>query len=268
MNTEVKIPDWKLERYLLKELPAEEMTYLAHQIAQDDVLRARLSDFEKSDAEIRAAYPPAWTQQQIRMKAESGSSSVALPRVRSRLWIWPAIPTVAMLILVAIYPDFIDRIVQDYGADTPGIRVKGIQPSLQIFRKTNSGPRRLTEGEFVHEHDLLQIAYLAAGHRFGMIFSIDGRGAFTQHLPYNGNQSASLDQNEAISLNFSYELDDAPDWERFYFITSEIPFEVDEVVQNIRRQMGQSSMPRTGLLNLNDTYHQITIMLRKDATDE
>ena len=263
MSTDVKIPDWKLERYLLKELPAEEMIRLEQQIARDESLRSRLRDLKQSDRNIQQAYPSAWMRRQIQMKAEKEPKHTrpVLPR-----WTLTVVPAMAILLLVAIFPDIIEN--SDEGVVPSGIRLKGIQPSLQIFRKTESGSERLTEGKIVREHDLLQIAYLAAGHRFGMILSVDGRNTVTLHLPYNGNRSASLEQEGAVTLDFSYELDDAPNWERFYFITSEEPFEVDGVVRNIQRQLTQRSIPRDGSLNLTEHLNLMTILLRKDTPDE
>ena len=51
---------------------------------------------------------------------------------------------------------------------------------------------------------------------YGAIISVDGRGAFTQHLPLKGEFAVPLVARD--TLDFAYELDDAPHWERFYKI--------------------------------------------------
>ncbi len=40
-----------------------------------------------------------------------------------------------------------------------------------------------------------------------------------------------LIQGDPVSLNYSYELDDAPKWERFYFFTANTSFDVRDVTQ-------------------------------------
>jgi hypothetical protein len=50
-----------------------------------------------------------------------------------------------------------------------------------------------------------------------------------------GGRAASLQQAGVVSLEFAYELDDAPGWERFYFITAAVPFDVDAVMAAAHR---------------------------------
>ena len=60
--------DWKLERYVLGELPPEEMDKI-RQAAQDNpALRARLDALNASDREILDRYPTGWATRQIREK--------------------------------------------------------------------------------------------------------------------------------------------------------------------------------------------------------
>ncbi|MDE2832664.1 MAG: hypothetical protein OXN20_21310, partial [Gemmatimonadota bacterium] len=65
----------------------------------------------------------------------------------------------------------------------------------------------------------------------GVIVSVDGRGTVTRHLPASGTSAVRLIQGDPVPLDYSYELDDAPKWERFYFLTADASFDVRDVVQ-------------------------------------
>jgi hypothetical protein len=76
---------------------------------------------------------------------------------------------------------------------------------------------------------LIRLGYRAAGRGYGAIVSTDGRGNVTLHLPASGGRAATLKAGGTVLLSFSYELDDAPRWERFYLVTANQPFEVEPV---------------------------------------
>jgi hypothetical protein len=64
--------------------------------------------------------------------------------------------------------------------------VKGLTPQVLLYRRAAAGVERLLPGGVVREHDVLQLAYQAAGRHHGVIVSIDGRGTVTRHLPATG----------------------------------------------------------------------------------
>ncbi len=74
-----RVPDWKLERYLLEELaPAEAREVAA--LERDHVeVRARLETVRASNTELQARYPAAWMSRQIRRRHRSGRGT---PRAR------------------------------------------------------------------------------------------------------------------------------------------------------------------------------------------
>lgn len=82
----------------------------------------------------------------------------------------------------------------DIGAGTAGgntasgdtERIKGLRPSLRVYRKNAGKIERLKDGAPAHAGDQLQVAYVAAGHQFGMVASVDGAGQVTYHLPAVG----------------------------------------------------------------------------------
>jgi hypothetical protein len=233
-----KTPDWKLERYLLGELPADEMDFIRAELERDPRLPPRLDALKRSDEEIRARYPADSMSRQIRGKVEgpAGRDTPARPDLFSRLWPMPALPIAAVLIALGILPILFGP---EHQPEAPSqiltTRVKGLEPSLILFRKTVSGTERLENGATAREGDLIMIHYQSAGREYGAIVSVDGRGKVTRHLPLEGAEAARLHKGEPASLDFAYELDDAPWWETFFFVTSESTFEVEPVITAARR---------------------------------
>jgi hypothetical protein len=96
------------------------------------------------------------------------------------------------------------------------------------------GKEPLARGDKVTQGDVVQLAYNAMGATHGVIFSIDGRGTVTLHFPSERTGSTALKAKGANALDFSYELDDAPRFERFFFVTSDKPVDVGTVLEKGR----------------------------------
>ena len=219
--------DWKLERFRLNELPEEEMRAVQRALDEDPDLSARLEALEGSDREIHVSYPTEWMARQVARRLERRG-----PLSISRFGPHLALAAVIVLAVVfAIYlpgpeaPPTWDR----KGVD--GIRLKGVKPDLLLYRKRASEVEQLADSSVAYAGDLIQIFYRAAGKPFGVIVSVDGRGTVTRHLPASGTRAVRLIQGDPVSLDYSYELDDAPKWERFYFLTADTSFDVRDVAQ-------------------------------------
>ena len=242
------VSDWQLERYLLRESPASELEDLDRRMAADPELARRLAALKRSDEDLHRRYPPAWMCRQIERKLERGRS-----RETRRTWsgyrLW-AVPAVALVLAVLAVPSLLDQSRRDpvvpavesgtgypgpgtpsaAGGEGPTLRVKGGEggPRLAIFRKLASGPERLKDGAAARGGDLVQIAYRSGGLAYGAILSVDGRGAVTRHLPASGEKAVPLAPRD--TLDFAYELDDAPRWERFFLVAGERRFGLEEVM--------------------------------------
>jgi hypothetical protein len=116
-------------------------------------------------------------------------------------------------------------------------------PRLEIWRQTEGKAEVLKPGSTVRAFDSLQIAYLAAGRAYGMIVSLDGRGRLTLHYPDSFNAEPVLDQGAPTVLGFAYQLDDAPRFERFFFVTSRERFRVDVVWTQMEKQFSGTEVP-------------------------
>ena len=219
--------DWKLERFRLGELPEDEMEAIRRMLDADPDLRARLEALEGSDREIYGSYSTDWVAQQVARRLERRE----VPSI-SRFG--PRLALAAVILLAAVFSIYLpgpevtptwDRKGMD------GIRLKGVKPDLLLYRKNASEVEQLADSSVAYAGDLIQIFYRAAGKPFGVIVSVDGRGTVTRHLPAAGTRSVRLIQGDPVPLDYSYELDDAPKWERFYFLTADTSFDVRDVAQ-------------------------------------
>lgn len=261
-------PDLLLEQLRLGELPER----LRKRLLADPQTAERLMLLEKSDEEILRRYPPGEIAGRIRERSRTGThtappsdepapedlSAVAhLRRVaaRSRL-----LPLLAALLVVGLSVPIVLSTV-DGRQERSEVRVKGLLPSLRVYRESPSGIELLHDGSRVRRGDLLQIGYVAGEARYGMIFSIDGRGAITLHLPERANGAPQLQGAGQILLPFSYELDSAPRFERFVFVTSTAPFSVAQVLQAERlavAKQGPNALP-----SLSSAFSVVTVTLDK-----
>ena len=80
----------------------------------------------------------------------------------------------------------------------------------------------------------------------------------------NDESSApGLDQDGEISLPYAYELDDAPAYERFFFITSDESFDLSVVRAALDMLAAHPERAERKRLKLPSGFRQYSIMLRK-----
>jgi hypothetical protein len=245
------IPDLLLERYRLRELPDAAHAAVERAAIADPAVRARLDALAQSDAEIRERYEPGVLAPFDSLR----SLRAGAPRRRTRraLVLTGALAT-AVLALVVATPRL---------AVTPDdTRIKGVtgRPALAVYRRTSAGSERLADGDVARSGDLLRVGYVSGGRTYGVILSIDGTGAVTLHLPPSGTVAAALAPGGINLLDSSYELDEAPRIERFYFVTGTQPFEVAPVLAAARRA---GSAP--AVLPLPAGLEQVTFAVQKEV---
>jgi anti-sigma-K factor RskA len=268
-----RIPDLKLERFLLGELNLDETNRIQRELESDETLRERVEELRRSNEEVLGRYPASWMASEIRRKMEAPTSFSRKTTKRvSRLHFWP-IPALSMaatvVAILLLSPPWEWR--SGTGEQTvPSIdtRIKGLDPQILLLRKTETGSERLENGAKARENDLLLIQYEAAGRAFGVIFSIDGRGSVTRHFPLEGPKAIQLTQDGAVSLDFSYELDDAPRWEKFFFVTSDSTFDLDIVFGAAQAMISGVPGAREDSLQLPPPLHQTIFTLEKETSHE
>lgn len=122
-------------------------------------------------------------------------------------------------------------------------RFKGSGARLFIYRKDGNQASLLTAGTKVKEKDMLQLSYVAGGDSYGLIISVDGNGVVTRHFPDKGNSAGLLDQSGEIPLNFAYQLDNAPKFERFIFVSGQTAFPIDSIIFEVGKSIKSGFSP-------------------------
>jgi hypothetical protein len=261
------VPDLLLERYRLGELPEPEASALRQRLEADPELRERVAALDRSDVEIRRLMPAALLAERVRSRLAAARQPVELRRPAvSHPWRWPAALLAAGALALALSLR-VSPVAPPSGG--PGLvdsdRVKGLRPALSLYRKTAGGSEALADGGLARAGDVIRVGYRSLGRRYGVILSIDARGGVTRHLPERGGTAARLEGGAVVLLPHAYELDDAPGWERFFFVTAETPFEVAGVEAAGRRAAagGTSTAPES--LPLPSGLEQSTFLLTKEG---
>jgi hypothetical protein len=250
------VPDWLLERYRLGELAAAEQRQVEHTLAQAE-LQARLEALDRSSDSVLREHPPAAIVEAVRRARPRGAAGRG--RRRRRL-----VPLAAVVVTASVAGLLIGRSPTPTEPEPDVTRVKGITPYLLLYRKAAPEAERLAPAALVRQHDVVQLAYQAGGRRYGVIVSMDGRGVLTRHLPVSGAEAVPLTAGAPVPLAQSYELDDAPGFERFVLVAADQPFAVSTVEAALRRQhaaRGAGGDERR--LDLPDSMDQFSLVIRK-----
>lgn len=214
------IPELWVEQYALGELSPERRAQVEE--ALGDTLQARVDAIRRTDAEMLKALPPRVFASRVQVSRPSP--------VRWKLWV-PVLAAAVGLLVVA------PTVLQGTGTTTEITRAKG-DAMLQVHRQVGQRTEALRDGDAAVAGDVLQVAYTAGGAEFGAIGSVDGNGVLTWHLPLHGSHAVKLQGGAGVPLAESYELDDAPDRERFFFVTSPGDFPLDDVEAAVKDWAG------------------------------
>lgn len=220
-------PDWKLERYLLGELSPKEMENIRKREQSEDILRERLNKLKRENDEILSLYPPETVVPQIETR---------FPRIKKNVPVkhhWP-IWAAAMLVVAFIQgiPFIIDEFqssqnIEMFGNGDDETRIKGLTPRLEVWRRRGYEAEPLKNNTSAFAGDEIQLRYAVPESCYGILVSLDGKGTLTAHLPEGRFKAEVLEPGKMTFLDKAYRLDDAPEFETFYLITSPKPFEVN-----------------------------------------
>lgn len=259
-----EIPDLLVELLLLGELPEPEGSALRRQLeAAGD---PRLEQLARSNAEVLERYPPSMMA--ARLRGALGER----PRARGRGWRAGAAGMAAAAALALVWvvrptpseptsePTGEQAEALPVGEGDEQVRDKGGE-RLVVHRKLPTGAEQLLPGALVAPGDVLQLGYVRGDRSHGVIVSIDGVGAVTLHWPPNPDDDTAL-ADGPTQLDYAFELDDSPGFERFFFITASQPLPVQEVMGAVRALAGRDDA-RHAPLRLREGWAQLDLLLDK-----
>lgn len=251
MDVKKHVPEIYLEQLYLNELSAQKAKTLTN-------TESVLNRIELSNKEILEQYPPSFMRESIIRKLNINTEKKS-KKQDFRFYILRAVPIAAALVILTL------NLSQLYTTQEPNniIRSKGLNPELSIYIEKNNSPAELFDNDFVFESDLIQLTYNAAGNKYGVIFSLDGRGVITLHYPEDKSSTPFIDPNGSHALPFSYELDDAPEFERFFFVSSKQEFDINTILKSAEDLLNYNNPETIEILNLTSDFDQQTIILKK-----
>jgi hypothetical protein len=241
-------PDWWLERVVLGEVPGVDR----NQLTEDE--KIRYDGLVESNRQILEHFPPVGVAEEVMRRTR-----LAARRTRRRRGMWVAglasAATAAAVVAV------------DLTGDSEGPeRSKGVAPAtaggvaLVVHRKTRTGAERLEAGDRIDEGDLLQISYGPGRGGHGAVVSLDGRGVVTLHWPESDAGVLPELRPEGATLGKSYQLDDAPAFERFLLVQCSEALPVERVIRAARRLSLDAA--RTGGLDLPECTTRSLLFLK------
>jgi len=251
-----------LEQYLLGELRDE--SKIAH--ITDDVRQNMENEMKNEDEVLFRRMPVQEFAARVQDRTEinrgpyqpgEGERSGRFLRIQGVMPLAAAALIAVCIGIAGFFPDLFAT------GESPIERIKGMGPVLNIYRAEGEQARLLQDRALAREDDLLQIEYNAAGFSYGMILSIDGRGTVTLHYPASTSRIPELNTGSVL-LPYSYQLDDAPDFERFFFVVSEREFNPVAVLDAARKLSSGQERGRQGSLILPDAFRQYSITIVKE----
>jgi hypothetical protein len=255
-----------LERYLLGELPREDTAAVERAAAADPRIREALTALEGSSRDILARYPAASFKARLLERLEDTTGPAPI-------WMRWAVPVSAAAVLVVAVV-LVGPKIRQWATAPPAVRaaedlVKGeaaldmSRTQLLVYKKSGDLAELVGDGFKARPGALLQLAYIAASARYGMILSIDGRGGVTTHFPVGEGVSTVLSPRHRILLPDAIELDDAPGFERFFLITSDEPVDIEAVRTRAVALASDPAAAARGELDLPPGLDQTSVLILK-----
>lgn len=237
------IPDWKLEKYLTGDLPAEEMHEIREMEAIDEIFAGRVKMLREDNAAILKKLPFEKLSEKIAMmpgRSNAGAGNTVrvnfkLVKFAAAAALVLAVVTVALfsqrslseqsgtVLATAANTQLMEVAMADQNDD---VRIKGLSARMEVWKKTGDSAVQMENLGEAREGDEIQLRYAVAEKCFGLLFSMDGNGTITMHMGHE-NRAVELEPGKMTTLPFAYKLDNAPKFEKFFFLTSKSEFELD-----------------------------------------
>lgn len=257
-------PDIFFEKALLNELNAQEQCSFFQYLDENPLAMEKYKAMQQENNAFFIKYPVQDMVLQIQnsyLFEKNKLKNQRLNKIKKTIYIsFPSLAA-AVFLLIILFPSIHpSKKIPD---ELESTRIKGLTPYLSIYQKKNSQIAILKPNDSVNLADQIQIGYISAGYPYGVIFSVDGSGSVTLHYPEDVDLPAKLETgNKEILLTSSYQLDDAPDFEKFYFITSHQPLDT----KTILAQAKKTASSQTVKLGVSQP-HELFLFTLKKGTD-
>lgn len=273
------LPDLLLEKYLLGELSTDQLNRVEQHLKSHKKSARRLEELKISNREILERYPPDKIAIQINDKLKYLIQKQHREKTTSNRGLFKILTAAtsaiaAIIAFIIVIPIAFQTRENEISQLEETTRIKGSSPAISerkpdiiVYIKKQNSIDKLVNGAKVQEHDIIQLAYKAEGRKYGLIFSIDGRGALTMHHPLDQDSVAELNPGREVYLSSSYELDDAPLFERFFFITSEQSFPAQEIIQEAETLAINPENASKQELTLPENLEQTSFILIKEENE-
>ncbi len=262
--TRQDISDFTLEQYLLNELSPVRRAEVERRLREDSSLQSKVEALRRSNEEILQRYPAAqFIAKLAAQKQRSTPIRVGAPQNYRWSVFNQGLVAVFSIVMVLAMGIVLRELIEAPQVDD-GVRLKGLEPSLILYRRNAQGVVQLAANDHAAAGDQLQVQYQAAGFAYGVIFSIDGRGALTVHYPQQRQVSGALQGGGIVSLDFAYQLDEAPHFERFFFIVSADSFSLDTILAQAQQLAQDPAMARVTELDIPANWRQWSMVVVKE----
>jgi hypothetical protein len=246
-------PEWLIERLAAGELPEDVAASVRARLEAEGRSPAEvLAAVETSNREILQSLPPGPVLARVRARVQ--------PPQRAGFFLAGAVALGAAAVLaVVVTRGPIEPIGEPPLEDTT---IKG-DPQLIVYRQTRDGHERVRHGSTAAAGDSLQLAYRTPTEQWGVVVSLDGSGAVNLQLPPAGSsRAAPLESPREVRLPFSYHLDQAPAFERFFLVAAPEPFSPAVAIEAARALFNRGA-GRTGNLELPAGFRQSSFIVLK-----
>ena len=244
------IPDWKLERYLTGDLPESDMREIREMEATDEIFANRVKMLREDNAAILKRLPFEKLSEKIAMMP-GRSNAGAGNTVRVNFKLVKLAAAAALVLAVVTVALFSQRSLSEQSGtvlannanmansvngaqvmevamvdQNDDVRIKGLSARMEVWKKTGDSAVQMENLGEAREGDEIQLRYAVAEKCYGLLFSMDGNGTITMHMGHE-NRAVELEPGKMTTLPFAYKLDNAPKFEKFFFLTSKNEFELN-----------------------------------------
>ncbi len=237
------IPEWKLERYLTGDLPESDMREIREMEAADEIFANRVKMLREDSKAILRKLP--YDRLAERLDSIPGRDTYGNGKL-ANFNIIKFAAAAALVLAVMTVAVFSQRSISEQGgtvlataantqvmevamadaSGADGLRIKGQSARMEVWKKTGDSAVQMENLGEAREGDEIQLRYAVAEKCYGLLFSMDGNGTITMHMG-EGNKAVGLEPGKMTTLPFAYKLDNAPKFEKFFFLTSKDEFELN-----------------------------------------